>query len=151
MFIHFLFKVLIEQELLIVVGDNEKRVDLTENEISSLWRLYGSEGGNSGHKSAQNNIMNIMKATQYLRLSFFQRENTETNKNVNITSCKGQFLISSIRDFQIVIVSCENLKTNVISSFDNIIKVHYQYNFVAQLRKCERKEGKGGLDRGNKL
>ena len=71
MLIHFLFKVLIEQELLIVVGDNEKRVDLTENEISSLWRLYGSEGGNSGHKSAQNNIMNIMKATQSLLATFF--------------------------------------------------------------------------------
>ena len=68
--------VLNEQKIHIVAKDYEKRVDLTENEISSLWRLYGSEGGNSRHKSAQNNIMNIMKATQYLRLSFYFRKKT---------------------------------------------------------------------------
>ena len=28
----------------IVTRDYQKCVDLTENEISSLWRLYGSEG-----------------------------------------------------------------------------------------------------------
>ena len=68
--------VLNEQKIHIVAKDYEKRVDLTENEISSLWRLYGSEGGNSRHKSARNNIMNIMKATQYLELSFLsQQEN----------------------------------------------------------------------------
>ena len=70
-------QVLMEKKSHIVGRDYEKRVDLTENEISSLWRLYGCEGGNSRHKSAQNNIMNIMKATQYLRLFFlFQQKNT---------------------------------------------------------------------------
>ena len=55
--------------------EDKKCVDLTENEISSLLRLYGREGGNSQHKSAQNNIMNIMKATQYLPLPLlFQPE-----------------------------------------------------------------------------
>ena len=84
----------------IVARDYEKRVDFTENEISSLWRLYGCEGGNSRHKSAQNNIMNIMKATQYLRLSFYFRK--KTPRQIKIQTLKK---ISLLPLFIVVILS----------------------------------------------
>ena len=64
--------------------EDKKCVDLTENEISSLLRLYGREGGNSQHKSAQNNIMNIMKATQYFCHSpfYFNQKKTKLEMRV---------------------------------------------------------------------